>query len=140
MSEIVTEALNVIRAVAAEVDTLKLRLSVALEEKASALARAEGAEAERDRYGEALEMLRRELPQYDCCRTGGPVSDSGGKHCPPESPCLTCRLERAERDRDFAMAVSERILRDLETTKAEVARLKWEASGSPMPGETPLSE
>lgn len=65
------------------------------------------------------DALRRELPQYDCRRTGGPGSDSGGKHCPQEAPCLTCRLERAE---------------------AEVSRLKWEAAGSPMPGEPPRSE
>lgn len=48
---------------------------------------------ERDLERHRVNELRRELPQYDCRRTGGPVSDISGRHCPLDKPCLTCRLE-----------------------------------------------
>lgn len=54
---------------------------------------------ERDYERHLVNNLRRELPQYNCQRTGGPVSDIGGRHCPLDNPCLTCRYEDLEMKR-----------------------------------------
>jgi hypothetical protein len=72
---------------AKQVEELKADLADA---ECRAVAAAESALVERD-------QLRRELPQYDCQRTGGPASDVGGAHCPLGQPCMRCRLE-VERD------------------------------------------
>lgn len=52
---------------------------------------------ERDYERHLVNSLRRELPQYDCRRTGGPVSDISGRHCPLDNPCLTCKYEDLQR-------------------------------------------
>lgn len=46
-----------------------------------------------DRLVRERDELRRELSQFDCRRTGGPVSDVGGVHCPPGFRCMRCQLE-----------------------------------------------
>lgn len=107
--------------------------------------------------------LRRELSQFDCRRTGGPVSDVGGVHCPPGSPCMRCQL--AGRTQDLALerrgveALAllgfdvEALRSRAETAEARLAKvdaaaaemvervkhLVWVASGAPMLGEELLT-
>ena len=59
--------------------------------------------------GAIVEALRRELPQLDCRRTGGLVSDLSGKHCPLDDPCQRCRLETAEARAEALEAELERL-------------------------------
>lgn len=113
--------------------------------------------AQRDRELVAATALQRELPQFDCRRTGGPVSDVDGIHCPIDRPCMRCRLRnaeeagqrlRAELTTESAQAnewltqlhdaQKELTKAKAQATEAEatVDRMRWEARGAPMRGET----
>lgn len=81
--------------------------------------------------------LRRELPQFDCRRTGGSVSDSGGDHCPPEAPCMRCRLRRAEEKLEAQTKAAGEAVARVEALTAELSHERWVKDGAPMPGETP---
>lgn len=59
--------------------------------------------------------------------------------------CTECRhgvspLAKAESERDALRLQVGELKLALQGAQAEVAQLRWEARGSPMPGETPRSE
>jgi len=134
----------------------RAEMADAQEKTAEATARAEGAEAERDRYRLAAttateewkawqtravtaeterDAHRRELPQLDCRRTGGPVSDTGGAHCPLGEPCLRCQRDRLqERLVELEEAAKASTARVAALT-AEVKHREWVDKGAPMSGE-----
>jgi hypothetical protein len=102
------------------------------------------------------EAMRRELSQFDCRRTGGPVSDVDGDHCPVDAPCMRCRLRRAEEtcaalrlevsdllaraegaeaERDYYRLARAQQTKAAEEALARVKHIEWEMKGAPMTQE-----
>jgi chromosome segregation ATPase len=73
-----------------------------------------------------VERLRRHRTELDCRYTMGDVADLSGSHCPPDEPCLRCKVERLTADGQRRIEENDRILVANARLRAENERLLTE--------------